>query len=135
MKRTPGFTFVELLVALSLFSIGMISVVQIFPINRRLLNQSTYQTQAVFLAQQEMETIRSLDYTDLTTGTFEPKETIPQSSGTVFSQFQRSTTVTLIDGTYATTNTDVGLKKVAVTVYWTEGSVNRQYTLMSFAHN
>ncbi len=133
--RRRGFTFVELLIALSLFSVGMLSILQIFPINRRLLNQSSYQTDAAFLAEEQMETLRSLAYSALTAGTYEAKATVPNSTGTVYSLFQRSTTIDYINSSYAVSGTDTGLKRLTVTVYWSEGSVNRSYVLSTYDYN
>lgn len=55
MRR--GFTFVEVLLALVLFLVGMLSALQVIPANRDQLAQSAERTQAVFLAQEAMETI------------------------------------------------------------------------------
>lgn len=133
-KRQGGFTFLELLLATSLFTVGMISVLQIFPVNRRLLTQSSQTTQAVYLAQEEMEYIRTLDYATLTTGNFEPTETLDNTGGAIFTQYQRSTVVSLIDSNRATTATDIGLKKVVVTVTWTEHNISRQYSITTYVY-
>lgn len=55
MRR--GFTFVEVLLALVLFMVGMLSALQVIPANRDQLTQSAERTQAIFLAQEAMETI------------------------------------------------------------------------------
>jgi prepilin-type N-terminal cleavage/methylation domain-containing protein len=133
MKK--GFTFVELLVALSLFSVGMISVLQIFPVNRRLISQASMQTQATYLAQEQMETLRSLPYASLTVGTYEPKAIVPNSSGTTLSLFQRSTTIEYIDSSYAVSATDTGLKRETVTVYWNDGALARTYVLVTYDYD
>lgn len=133
MKK--AFTFIELLIAVSLFTVGMLSVLQIFPANRKLLNQSAQTTQAAGLAEEQMENIQTVAYSDLTVGSYEPQERLSDSPSSVFYQFQRSTTVSLIDTSYATTNTDTGLKKVIVTVNWAQGAVNRQYTITTFVYN
>jgi prepilin-type N-terminal cleavage/methylation domain-containing protein len=136
MKRhQKGFTFLELLIAVTLFSVGMISVLQIFPVNRRLLAQSTQASQAVYLAQEQVEYIRTLDYPTLTTGTFEAKAYLSTTGSAAFGQYQRDTVVSLIDSNRASTVTDVGLKKVVVTIYWSEHSVNRQYSVTTYVAN
>jgi prepilin-type N-terminal cleavage/methylation domain-containing protein len=135
-SRRRGFTFIELLVALSLFSVGFVSVLQIFPVNRRLLAQSSFQTQAAFLVQEQIENLRSLPYTSITVGTYEPRAFLTGTSASdPVTQFERSTTVSLMDGTYATTATDVGLKKIVVTVYWSEHNIPRQYSITTYANN
>jgi len=138
MKRT-GFTFVELLVALSLFAVGMLSVLEIFPVTRAFLTQSSQTTQASFLAQQELETIRSLPYADLTVGTYEAQHAVSSDSSSQLSEFQRQTTVSLVSpesspAPYAATATDLGMKKVDVTVTWQEKNHTRQLTLSTYVY-
>lgn len=135
MKVKRGFTFVELIIAIFLFSYGIISVMQIFPVNRKLLAQSALQTQASFLAEEQMENVQATDYPNLTVGSFEPRAFLPNTNGIFATQFERSTDVSLIDSTYNATATDVGLKKVVVTVYWVDGNVNRTYVLTSYVNN
>lgn len=134
MKKS-GFSFLELLIALSLFSVGMVSILQIFPLNRRYLAQSAAVTQASFLGQAEIETVRATDYDSLIPGTFEPQHSVSNDASDPLSQFERSTVITLIDKDHHTTATDVGLKKVEVTVYWSERGINRQYSLTTYASN
>ncbi len=135
MKPRKGFTFIELLLAIVLFSFGIISVIQIFPVNRRLITQSSMQTQASYLAQEQMEKVRAVAYADLNAGTYEPQAALPAGAGVFATQFERSTVVTLIDSNRATTVTDVGLKKIVVTLYWTENNLTRTYVLTSYANN
>jgi prepilin-type N-terminal cleavage/methylation domain-containing protein len=135
MKRRSGFTLLELVIAIFLFSFGILSVVQIFPLNRHLLTQSSMQTQASFLAQEQMEHVRSLSYADLTPGTFEARATLPTTMGQFAGRFERMTTVQLINGSYAVSATDVGLKRITVTVYWQERGGERNYRLTSYENN
>ena len=135
--RRSGFTFIELLVALSLFAVGMLSVLEIFPVTRSFLTQSASATQATFLAQQELETIRSLPYADLTPGIYEPLHAVTADTSNQLSQFQRQTVVTLVDPEsspvpYATSAADVGMKKVEVTVSWLEKTRTRQLALATY---
>ncbi len=135
MKKRRGFTFIELILAIFLFSFGIISVLQVFPINRRFLTQSSMQTQASFLAAEQMENMRSVAYADLTVGAYEPNATLPGTIGAFAAAFQRTTVVSLINGTYASTGTDIGLKKIVVTVSWSENNATRTYVLTSYANN
>jgi len=136
--RKRGFTFLELLIAISLFAVGMVSILQIFPVNRRFLAQSASTTQAVFLAQEALEQARSVPYDNLTIGTYQAKAPVSTVSGDPFAQYQRQVKVTILDGTRAAiaqqdTAHDVGLKRLDVTVYWNERGINRQYSLSTYA--
>jgi type IV pilus assembly protein PilV len=134
MKK-QGFTILELLIATSVLTVGLIVVLSIFPVNRRYIAQSSATTQASFLAQEQIEYVRSLDYASLTTGTFEATHTLGSSSTDPLNQFSRQTTVSLIDGSYGSSASDVGLKKVVTTVTWTENNGARQYQLATFVHD
>lgn len=139
MKKS-GFTLVEVMVALSLFAVGMLSILQIFPINRRYLAQSANTTQAVFLAQEEIEQVRSQPYANLTIGTYETKHAVSQTAGDPLSQYQRQTTVTIINAAHQSispqdTAHDLGLKQLDVTVYWLENTISRSYTLSTYVYN
>jgi prepilin-type N-terminal cleavage/methylation domain-containing protein len=138
-SKQSGFTFIELLVALSLFVVGMLTILQIFPVNRKYLTQSGDTTQATFLAQEEMETVRSLGYEDLTVGTnpyFEPAHPLGSSSSDPFNQYTRQTEVEYIDpNTFQVISTDDHLKQVIITVTWQESNLNRQYVLSSYVYD
>lgn len=138
-NKQSAFTFIELLVALSLFVIGMLTILQIFPVNRKYLTQSGDTTQATFLAQEEMETVRSMSYEDLTVGTspyFEPAHLLGSGSSDPFSQYTRQTEVEYIDPTtFHTISTDEHLKQVTITITWQESNINRQYVLSSYVYD
>ena len=119
MKR-PGFTFLELLIALTLFLVGMVSIVQIFPANRRLLSQNDHMTQATFLAQETVEQLLAVNYDSLTTGTYIARSAVPNSAGTELAAFERQVVVEYLDTDRNVTNTDLGLKQITVTMYWQE---------------
>lgn len=134
-KRRLGFTLIELLIAITLFSVGMLSILQIFPINRRYLNQSAQMTQAVFLAQEKIESIRGTAYSDLTIGDYEPKASVGTDGNDPLRIFQRRTVISLVDSNHANTNTDIGLKRIDTTVYWEENNLERSYTLSTYLYN
>lgn len=134
-----AFTFLELLIALSLFTVGMLSILQLFPVDRRYLAQSANATQAVFLGQEGIELARAQPYASLGIGTFEASH--PLSTGTnQLSQYTRQTVVTLLNGTTHAPMSpqlainDQGLKQITTTVSWAERSGIRQYSLSSYAY-
>ncbi len=130
--RRRGFTFLELLVALTLFLVGMVSVLQIFPLNRRLLNQTSQTTQAVFLAQEEIEKVRSNDYTALPAGTYAARTAVTSDTTSPLSIFDKQVVIVQVDTNRATTVTDTGIRRVDVTIFWTETSVERQYRVSTY---
>ena len=127
-----AFTLLELLVALSVFLFGMVTILQIFPANRRLLTQTGETTQAAFLAQEQLELLRSVSYATLTVGTYAAKAAITSTVNSPFAGYSRDIVVQLLDTNRNVTNVDVGLKKVTTTIYWTDHSVNRTYSLSTY---
>jgi prepilin-type N-terminal cleavage/methylation domain-containing protein len=53
-----GFSYLEVLIALTLFSVGMMAVVGMFGVSAQALNAGGTRTQAVFLAQNKMEQLK-----------------------------------------------------------------------------
>lgn len=129
-----GYTFIELIIALSLFLVGMLSILQLFPANRRLLAQSGMRTQAAFLAQEQLETARGNSYANLTVGTYRSRAAISNDTSSVYSLFERQVVVELIDANRAVTNTDVGLKRVTATIYWSERTLSQQYSVSTIVN-
>lgn len=133
MKRR-GFTFLELLIALTLFIFGMVSLLQIFPANRKLLKQTASTTQATFLAQEQLELLKDDAYASLTTGTYIARGVVSSDTSSPFNAYEREVVVSYVNpSTFASSGSDMGIKKIVVTIYWTEGSVSRTYSLSTYA--
>ncbi len=60
--RAQGFTLLEVLIAAMLFTAGMLSLLHIFPVNRRFLIQSANTTQAAFWHRNKLKQSGSLPY-------------------------------------------------------------------------
>ena len=133
-RLQAGFTLLEVLIALSLFSVGMLSVLEIFPVNRRFLTQSAQSTQAAFLAEELMERDLTLPYSSLTPGTFQAATQVSTTAGDPRSLYTRSSVVTLLDSNWQATATDVGLKRLDITVTWNEHGVSRTYVLSTIVY-
>lgn len=106
MKKT-GFTLLEILIAIVLFTVGVIAVVWIFSSGLVSSIDAENTTIAMNLAQGKMEEIRNLAFASIAD---EAKAAV---SG--FSGFQREVEV---DDPVGDPTTD-DLKQVTVTVYWT----------------
>lgn len=64
-RRRDGFTLVELLVALSILSIGILSVAQLFIFSQRHAHDGRIETQATALAEEIREKVMSENFDDL----------------------------------------------------------------------
>jgi type IV pilus modification protein PilV len=139
-----GFTLIEVLVALSIFAIGMIGIAGLAGTAWKALHKSQAMTQAINLAQDRIEALQSVDFdnlevTDATMTCSGPAGPVsrPQYTCTPTSApidlgklYTWSYTVTHIDlnnDGIAMTAID-GLKRVDVTVTWTSGVLGSQNT-------
>lgn len=129
MLKIKAFSLIEVLVAMTVFAIGILSVVQIVPMHRKLARNSEKATVATFLAQEIIEEIFSLAYSDIAVGDFEARSPVEPSGD--FAQFERRTEVEYTDGDFNQSANDVGLKKITATVYWNEGSQEKSESVIT----
>lgn len=119
----------EVIVAIMVFAVGVLSVVEVFPLYRKMSRISEKSSVAVFLAQEQVENIFSLPFDSITAGQFEVKHAIATSGQ--FADYQRKTDVAYVDGSYQNSAVDVGLKKVTTTVYWNEDGLEKSTNLVT----
>lgn len=119
----------EVIVAIMVFAVGVLSVVEVFPLYRKMSRISEKSSIAVFLAQEQVENIFSLPFDSITVGQFEVKHAVATDGE--FAQYQRKTDVSYVDGNYQNSVADVGLKKVTTTVYWNEDGLEKSTDLVT----
>ena len=105
-----GMTLIELMVALVVFTVGVLAVFQLFPLGMRNQNDDRLTIKANYIAQQEIERLSGLSWGDvaMNVGTHGPT--------TVENIYTRSYQISLLD--YPLDN----VKKVEVTVTWKGGA-------------
>lgn len=108
-----GFTFLEVIIAISVLIIGIVAVLQIFPLALNIEKLNQMETQAVFLAQEKIEEKISKSYQDIQV-TVETEDSLPSP----FERFSRQTKIIYVDSDLATTTLDSGFKKIEVVVRW-----------------
>ena len=120
-----GFTLIEVLIALTIFSIGVLAVatLQVTAIHGNALGNEF--SQAVSLAREQMEELKSTDLDALVTGTTNDPNNPIDGTGAAGGIFSRSWTVAA-----NTTHS----RQVTVTVKWTQrGLPEHTVTLSSLA--
>ena len=115
---SAGFTIIESAVAIAVLMLGLWAVLQFFPLGIKIIGDSQNLTTASNLAVAQLETVSSLGYESITTGTFEAKQPISSDTSSYLNRYQRQTEVEYLDANFNSSITDVGLKKVTVTVFW-----------------
>lgn len=123
--RNRGFTLIELVIAIAILALMMFGIAELFP-RATIAGQSAQRlTGAVNLAQSQMETMLAMDYVLVTAGTFEARHN-------VLAPFERQTVVQFIDPTtLAVRASDLGLKRMTITVYYPTPQGERSFQLTS----
>ncbi len=119
IQRSAGFTLIELLIAIFILEVGIIGVLQTFPLGARIWRSSEMATVAVGLGQAKMEQIISQSYDEVPFGIIESKHQLDAP----FSSYQRETEVVCVDPTLdfsevVDCSPDPEIKKVTVVVFW-----------------
>ncbi|MBT3690404.1 prepilin-type N-terminal cleavage/methylation domain-containing protein [bacterium] len=115
-KNNKGFSLLEVLVALSILSVAVFSIVRLFPFGMNATKQSEQKTLAVNFAQAKIEELISQGYEQINVGTV-----IEESLSTIdndFSEFKRITRVKYLDSSLNETQTDLGLKLIETDIVW-----------------
>lgn len=114
-RSRAGFTLVEVLVSLTILAIGLLAISSMVPTAYTNISSSGKDTQALAFAQQRLDELRALSYTDssLSSGTY--TDTAPATGFTQSYLVEADTPI-------------AGVKRLTVTV---TGPRNRQVQLMT----
>lgn len=124
LSTPDAFSIIEVIVAISLLSIGIFAIVKMFPFGLQISKSSEEITVAAMAANEKMESLVALGYDGINTGTIEAKQKISTGSfGDVYGLY-RETIVSYVDGNLAEPIpvSDTGMKKIEITVYWMQST-------------
>lgn len=126
--QKSGFTLIEALVFLFIFTVAVLSFYQAFNLGMNYSIESKKKLQAITLANEEIEKMRNLGYENLTAGTTEDVET--QRNGAAYYVTTRITYVDDIeDGECLTDEICEDYYKVGVEVKWSLSSENKKINM------
>lgn len=118
MKK--AFTIIEVIVALTVFTVGILGVEAYFATASRLTSAASHMSTASNLAQGIIDTELAYSYDELIPGT-----STKDQFNTPFNNYRKQITISLIDGNLNPSVTDVGLKKIVVNVYYQQGGAEK----------
>lgn len=118
-------SLIEIMVALLILMVAFISLVQVFPFSQTIVKTAENSTKASYLAQDKLEQLLALSYDNIPVGAVEAKQRLSADSASYLYYFQRQTMVSYLDGNWQTSASDLGMKKISVTVYYTN-SISKQ---------
>lgn len=122
-KSKSGFSLVEAIIAVAVLGIAVIALMQVFPIGVKTSSLSRKTTVAVNLAQSFLEETSSIPFADIASVT---KERVDPDEDSSLYNFYRQIDVTNVDTNLDDTGVDTGLKKIVVTISWTEEGNQKQ---------
>lgn len=111
-NKEKGLTFIEVMIALSILVIGVLAILNVFPVAFSFEAGNQLETQGVFLAQEKIEEILSNSYEDI------PIVNTLEELSAPFERFERKTVIDYVDSNLETAPDDTGLKMIKVKVYW-----------------
>jgi prepilin-type N-terminal cleavage/methylation domain-containing protein len=114
-----GFTLIELLIVIAIVAIISVGLISSFGFALWGIRHSELQTQAVFIAQSELDYLRALPYTQLNDETYTSFRGI------------KSNPMAEANGQIKIESTTEGLKKATVRIRWYEGTQVRQIKLVT----
>jgi len=128
-KNQLGMSLLEVMVAFSILTLTFTALMQSFPYSLTINKTSENAAKAAYLAQAKLEELNSLGYGNISTGTIEAKHRLADNPTDYLYYFQRQTTVSFVDGNLADSASDLGLKKISVTVYYSNAlsKVEKEY--------
>lgn len=134
-----AFSLVELLVALSVFSLGLMSFLEITSRSQQLSALTITQTRAALLAQEGIELAEAESYDSLPAGDFLTESSL-SSYGTDFAPYSRTVTIQYVDASLNISQTDLGMKLITSTVTWTAAAhdvtkLPKTYTIKTIRTN
>ena len=118
-RRQIGLSLLEVMVSFSILTLTIITLIQIFPLSLSINQSAENATQAAYAAQMKIEELNSLGYDNLGAGVIEAKHRLADDAANYLYYFQRQTAVGYVDGNLQASASDLGLKKITVTVYYT----------------
>ncbi len=115
---TRGFSIIEAMVAITVLLVGIVAITAFFPTSLKIIGDSEATTTATNLIMAKIEEVQALPYQSIVVGEFESKHRLSSNGEDYLYYFQRSTTITYLDQNLNESVSDVGFKKISVTVYW-----------------
>ncbi len=124
ISHRKGFSLLELVIAIAVLAIGLVGVLQIFPVGLRASRRAGMATKAAFLGQNKLEELKTAGFDAITE--LPPK--IPLSGTEDEFEWEISIDEVDLDGL----ESDDEIRKVTVTVDWTERNKTRSKDFITY---
>lgn len=129
ITKTDGLSLIEATITIAVLSIGLLAIIQLFPLSMKLSRTAEQSTIATNLAQAKIEELFSLGYENIEIGNIEVKHRLSSNPENPFYHYQRQTIIEYVDENLITSVSTTGIKKINVTVYWQSPSTRLERNL------
>lgn len=119
-----GLTEIEAILAIAILSIGILSIATLFPLALKIAKTAEQETVAANLGQAKIEELFSLGYENIPLGIIETRHRLSADPMSPFYRYERETVSQLVDGDLNISATDLGLKRINVTLYYQTSHLN-----------
>ncbi len=117
-QKQQGFSLMEALVAVSILALTLVAVIGVFPLVLKMNKLAEQTTLASNYAKVKLEEILIKPYDEVGAGIIETRHRLSTNPQDRIYSIERQTEVTLVNANLQTSGTDVGLKKINVTMWW-----------------
>ncbi len=124
MDKNRGFSLLELIIAIAVLAVGLVGVLQIFPIGLRASQRAGMMTKASFLAQNKIEDVKLAGFDAITE--LPPKIPLSGKDG----DFEWAIKIDNISLEGVESSDD--MRKVVVTVIWPERNTTRSKDFITY---
>lgn len=129
--KNRGFTLIEVVIAIFLLMVGLLSISRLYPTGLKVGSASHYLTIASAIAQGKMEEMLSKNYDEIESSPRERADNDPESP---FFIYEQETKVSFVDpeNNLIEIPDDKGIKRIEVIIYWKEGEAEKRLNLNTF---
>ena len=124
-KRLKSFTLIEVLVAASILTVGLVSVAGTFSVGIKYSSNTKQEAMAAGIMQETMESALSAGYGGIDAG-IGSRVRFSENSSSPFYNFETQTDVSYVDGNLNDVAVDSGLKKIKVSVFWNNSGTEKK---------
>jgi len=121
-RAQSAFSLVEVVVSIAVLSVGLVGAIQVFPVGLRASQRAELVSRATIAAQRTIESLKLVSWGDLEAG----ESTSREESFDITVVVDQPDVEGLVDPT--------GLKRVTVTVSWTQEGRSRSLTVATYLH-
>ena len=128
MKKRKALTLIETTIAIFVLLVGVVSILQLYPVGLKTSRFSYHLSVASALAQGKAEEMLAKNFEEVTSV---PRTTVDSSPSSPFHLYDWEAKVSWVDpnNNLAESQTKTQIKRIEIIIYWKEGGQSKEYHL------